>query len=342
METGIGRRSARRRVGSKSKLFGGFLVAALAVAAAAAPAQATAPGRNGRIAYSHFGKSFRLARIRTVRPDGGGVKTLTHARKKVYDFNPDWAPNGSNVVFDRETDISCGSRCIPGIYTVRRDGSHLTRLTPNDPNIFSEDPAYSPDGTRIAFDRTVGPRPFNIGIFIMDANGTHVTQVTHEGPSDPYQEGEVQWSPNGGRLVFQRARRSDGAIAVYTAKADGTDFHRLTPWWLDASHPDWSPNGGRIVLEDYTEGPPPGRSANVFTVRPDGSHLKKVTHNTGGTVQSNNPAWSPNGKALVFAKWRGCPDCVSDVFRMRANGTHIRQVTTSPVWDFRPDWGARR
>ena len=323
MATSITGRPARRRVGGKSKLIGGLLLAALTAGTVASPAQATAPGRNGRIAYSHFGKSFRFARIRTVRPNGGGVVTLTHARKKVDDFNPDWAPNGSKVVFDRDTDISCGSRCIPGIYTVNRDGSDLTRLTPNDRNIFSEDPAYSPDGTRIAFDRCDhcdGPGA-NAGIFVMDANGANVTQITSEGPSDPFQEGEVQWSPNGTHFVFHRVRRSDDAIAVFTAKVDGTDFHRLTPWRLDAEHADWSPHGGRIVLESYTEGAPRGRSANVLTVRPDGSDLKKLTRGKGGIVNSTDPAWSPNGRRIVFARTRGhCrdPRCGSDIYKMKA------------------------
>jgi len=271
------------------------------------------------------------------------VRTLTHARRKVFDRNPDWAPNGHKIVFDRETDISCGARCIPGIYTVRRDGSRLTRLTPNNRDIFSEDPAYSPDGTRIAFDRSTGPRPFKTGIYIMDANGGNVTQVTHQGPSPKFQPGRVQWSPAGTKLVFARTRLSDDLNAVYTAKPNGTDIQRLTPWRLDASQPDWSPRGGKIVFESYETGAPRGRSENVFTVRSDGSHLKRVTHNTGGVVESNNPGWSPNGKRIVFL--RGDPDGdppSADVYTMRPNGTHVRRVTHSARLEGRPDWGPRR
>ena len=225
---------------------------------------------------------------------------------------------------------------------MNRDGSNFTRLTPNNRDIFSEDPAYSPDGTRIAFDRTVGPKPFNIGIFVMDADGANATQVTHEGPSDPYQEGRMQWSPKGTHLVFGRQRRSDGLNAVYTAKVDGADLHRLTPWRLDATQPDWSPNGRRIVVESYETGAPRGRSENVFTVRPDGSHLKKLTHDKGGVVESNNPAWSPDGKRIAFL--RGDPDGdppTADLYTMRADGTHVRRVTRTPQVEGRPDWGAR-
>jgi Tol biopolymer transport system component len=305
------------------------------------PAGATAPGTNGRIAYSRFADAaFRSADIVSANPDGTGVVKLTNARRGVYEENPDWAPDGSKIVFQQDSDLSCGA-CISGIYTMNRDGSQLTRLTPDDREIYSADPAYSPDGTRIAFDRCIGcgGPDGNGGIFVMDADGTNVTQVTFDNSSTPFEEHEVQWSPDGTHFVFQRNRESDGSTAIFTAALDGSDFLRLTPWELDGEHADWSPDGSIIVFESHGNGAPSGVSTNVFTVRPDGSHLTDVTQDTGGAVNAANPAWSPDGKKIVFVQIPSGPLGYADIFTMNADGSDIRQVTMSTFWDFRPDWG---
>ena len=76
----VSQRPARPRAGRKPKLLRGFIVAALAVAAVPAAAQATAPGRNGRIAYPRYSKDGNRERIETVRPNGRGAMTLTDPR----------------------------------------------------------------------------------------------------------------------------------------------------------------------------------------------------------------------------------------------------------------------
>ncbi len=308
------------------------------------PASATAPGMNGRIAYSRFAGYH--AEIVSANPDGTGVVKLTNPRAQVYDLNPDWAPNGSKLVFQRDSDTGCGEACIQGIYTVNTDGTQLTRLTQNS-EIYSADPAYSPDGTRIAFDGCVGPivndSCTNQGIFVMTADGRNTEQVTFESPSSRFQDNEVQWSPDGAHFVFQRLRFSDGSIALYTVKMDGTDFHRVSPWQLDGEHADWSPDGRLIVFESYGNGAPTGVSTNVFTVYPDGSHLTNLTRNEGGAVNAANPAWSPDGTKIVFVQIPGSgPFGNADIFTMNADGSAIRQVTTSSLFDFRPDWGTAR
>ena len=316
-------------------------------AVAIAPAGATAPGTNGRIAYSRFADaSFHHADIVSANPDGTGVVKLTNEPSGTYDYNPDWSPNGTKVAFQRDSDsVNCGQACIQGIYTMNADGTQLRRLTPDDPGVYSADPSYSPDGTRIAFDRCIGPIVNDTctseGVFVMSADGRNTIQVTFENLASPFQDGEVQWSPDGRHFVFQRFRFSDASIAVFTVRIDGTDFHRLTPWQLDGAHADWSPDGQLIVFESYTDGAPLGVSTNVFTVRPDGSHLEQVTHNDGGAMNATNPAWSPDGKRIVFVQIPSGPLGYADIFTMNADGSDIRQVTKSTLFDFRPDWGSQ-
>jgi TolB protein len=305
-------------------------------------AQATAPGTNGRIAYSRYADVFfGHEDIVSSNPDGTGVVKLTNSRHGVYDENPDWAPNGSKVVFQQDSDLTCRA-CISGLYTMNADGTQITRLTPDDREIYSADPAYSPDGTQIAFDRCIGcggPDGHG-GIFVMDADGGNVTQVTFDDSSTPYEEHEVQWSPDGTHFVFQRNRESDGATAIFSATVDGTDFLQLSPWELDGEHADWSPDGSLIVFESYGGGAPVGVSTNVFTVRPDGTDLTQITQNEGGDVNAQNPAWAPDGTQIVFAQSPGTGRYGwTDIYTMKADGSDIRQVTSTVLFEKRPDWG---
>jgi Tol biopolymer transport system component len=178
------------------------------------------------------------------------------------------------------------------------------------------------------------------GIYIMNADGTHPVQVTQ---NDALGENEEpQWSPDGTKLVFQIASDTDGD-AVFTVNVDGTGQRQLTPYSMRAAHADWSPDGRLILFEDFTDGPPPGQSTNVFTIHPDGTQLTQITHNDGGAVNATNPAWSPDGKRIVFAQTPGSgPFGFSRIYTMNADGSDVRPMTSSTFWDFRPDWGSGR
>ncbi len=78
-----------------------------------------------------------------------------------------------------------------------------------------------------------------------------------------------------------------------------------------------------IVFSSYGE-PHAGRSSNVFTVRPDGTHLRQLTHYRGGTVHAFTGSFSPDGRSITF---KASPTGGYEVYVMRANGTHVRQLT---------------
>lgn len=122
--------------------------------------------------------------------------------------------------------------------------------------------------------------------------------------------------------------------------ADGSNQRRITRWSLrGGDHPDWSPDGKRIVFHSNQEGPE-NVSGNIYTVRPNGTGLRQLTHARGGAVQYLSSSFSPNGKWITFAKKPGSGKNGNvDVFVMRANGTGLRNVTHSAIWDSAPDWG---
>ena len=137
-------------------------------------------------------------------------------------------------------------------------------------------PAFSPSGERLAFER-----PADGGIFVVAVEGGKSLRVTAGGATGGARDTAATWSPDGARLAFTRVRAAHEA-AIFVVRADGSGLRRLTPWSLDASAASWSPDGAKLVFESYST-PHPGKSANLFTIRPDGRAMTQITHSAAET-----------------------------------------------------------
>ena len=165
-----------------------------------------------------------------INSDGTGERRLT--THPAQDRNPAFSPDGKKIIFqsDRNEEMP-GSNDNWEIYTINLDGGELTRLTHHP--AADSDPAYSPDGTRIAF---VSNRDFNPEIYVMDADGGNVIRLTHNLGDDNH----PAFSPDGKQLVFH-SNRDRGSQELYLINVDGTGEKRLTTnlWY------DWFPVWGR-------------------------------------------------------------------------------------------------
>jgi TolB protein len=118
------------------------------------------------------------------------------------------------------------------------------------------------------------------------------------------------------------------------ANADGSKVHRVTPWRLNAGdNSDWVPNGSRILVRSHVDD---GEQSQYYTVRPDGSDIRQLTHFPTGTPVLSG-SYSPDGRQIAFA--RGDAQGRADIWLMNADGTQAKPVLQQPPWDSAPDWG---
>ena len=213
------------------------------------------------------------------------------------------------------------------IFGMNADGSAQGRVTDErgDPSTaegleFQTDPAWSPDGARIAF---ASAREGSFDIYVMSADGTGTTRLTSAAAND---QGPT-WSPDGRRLAFSRS--ADGGH-VWVMNADGTGARRLTDELAEEGEPAWSPDGHWLA---YTRRASGSDFREIWVARPDGSGRRNVTKLQ---AKSYAPAWSPDSKRLAFsADWDGVR---YDIYTIGLDGEDLRRPVRSPADAFEPAW----
>jgi TolB protein len=203
-------------------------------------------------------------------------------------------------------------------------------------------PAWSPDGSKLAFQYSLVDRAFvgslnvKAGIWMVNADGTGLHQVTQRTPGSSWDFGP-QWSPDGSKLVFYRVDFKAKADAVFTVDIDGTGLFQVTPWALGAGDgPDWSPDGQWLLFR----GEPKDGSSNVYKARPDGTELTNLTNELPSGYHYLSSSFSPDGTMITTSRTPGTgPERAADVYVMRADGSGLRPVTKTRLWDSGADWG---
>jgi Tol biopolymer transport system component len=290
----------------------GSILAVAIAALVSGAAHATVPGRNGLIVYqSRVGRHIQLF---TVRPDGSRVHQLTRFRDSDA-LNAAWSPDGWRIVFQRDFSNHVG------IYTIGFDGRKLTAVTTRG---LQGGPAYSPDGRLIVFDRTLSS---DDSLWVMAADGTHLRRLTRNSAARENEcrcDGSPVFSPDGRQVAFVRTI-TDLKKAAFVINADGTGLHQVTPWSFGVSDKlDWSPDGSKILISS-PQVERANSASNIYTVRPDGTGLRQLTHERRSGVHDLADGFSPDGRWVIFA--RTVYDGAYQVYVMNANGTGVKQLT---------------
>jgi Tol biopolymer transport system component len=192
---------------------------------------------------------------------------------RLYGANsPTWSPAGLELAFQAATQSPREGVGISAFSLVSR---RLREITPPRRNRIDDDPAWSPDGTTIAFVRFVR-EPV---IYLVGAYGGRARWLTRgESPS---------WASDGGRLVFAFG---DG---IYTIKPSGRGRTRIArvPGTRGADlQPRWSPDGRKILFTTT----PLGRRPGIWVMDVDGSDRRRVISvRTDGRSNLYGANWQP-------------------------------------------------
>ncbi len=233
-----------------------------------------------------------------INVDGTAVAQLTTSLGS--DLWPAWNPGGTRLAFQSYRTLTPGGGLPQSdIFVINVDGTGETQLTADTTN--EAQPAWSPDGTKIAF---VTDRDGNNEVYVMDADGQNVRRLTNNAAADE----QPAWSPSGARIAFVSDRT--GNPDIFVMDSTGANPVQLTNNPAVDVGPAWSPDSLKIAFHSDR----PGKFA-LFIMNADG---------TG--------QWSPDGTHLVF-------DTDGELWVIRPDGSEPRQVTHSKyVQDFMARW----
>ena len=221
----------------------------------------------------------RGVRLVMLNADGTETTVLPNAGRAWFG-GASLSPDGSQVAFARD-----------GIYVIDTDGGrpHLLQKAGRRQwyaghgwlRTSLEDPAFSPDGSKIAY--IDGMSDWGNGLRVMDADGSNVRVLLDsngelsDGISIPYCAGAPAWSPDGSRLAFC------GPGGIWVVGADGSGLKKVIP---NGEKPSWSPDGSRIAYQVR------GRTSlgPLRIADADGGNVQKFTWGNSGPWNPLEPA----------------------------------------------------
>jgi len=268
------------------------------------------------------------------------------------------APAGRPTIVFTSFNYPTASKLVFDIDVMDSLGGHVRNVTRDSAR--DDDPAWSPDGSKIIFssagrdatgawhlflmrDDGSGLTPLTPGtgsewgpdwspdgakiafisssrLSVMNADGTGVTQLL----TDTAFEDHPSWSPDG-RIVFFSNRGGH----LFVINANGSGLTLIGDTTATDETPSWSPDGRRIAFSSNRD----TRAFQIWTMNPDGSSRVRLTSDSGG---NGYPAWSPDGSKIVFVSYR---DSSSEIYVMNANGSGQTRLTHIPTTSkVKPQW----
>jgi TolB protein len=232
-----------------------------------------------------------------VNVDGSGLQQISSSFVALGE--PAWSPDASKIAFVRGYDTTAGgfaniTGCGSEIYVIDLASGLETNLTQGAGGV---DPAWSPDGTHIAFSSF---RDDNYEIYTMASDGSDVRRLTYTG----WAEAEPAWSPDGSRIAYTAhlaqsmldcgfmstglsGISNEGQTSVYVMTTDGANQNKLA-LTNGGVEPTWSPDSARLALVINAK-----VGWQIYVTDLNGTSLARLTWDS---TQKSSPSWSRTGK----------------------------------------------
>jgi Tol biopolymer transport system component/imidazolonepropionase-like amidohydrolase len=222
--------------------------------------------------------------------EGGDAEALTDGLGD--DRLPDWAPDGSRILFQSFRNGSWD------LWTISPDGSGLEPLTrsPYD----DREPVWSPDGRRIAF---ASDRSDNYDLWILSTSDGQLNRITQDAADDTM----PCWSPDGLSLAFISERGDEGETELWKIDIESGRESKVAEFGGKAASPSWSRDGTRIAIRLVHYLPltlmgsrfDEGMTSELILVPVDGSETMRLP--AGDDVFPFRPAWTEEGEIVYSA-----------------------------------------
>ena len=268
----------------------------------------SADGRRLAFKTAQFGSN----QLAVINADGSGETLLTRTFR-FSEGQPAWSPDGTKLLYRRTPENPLVQNADTWVLDVANSATDPTQPVTQPVLLRTGDeryPSYSPDGTQIAFrgDLDLAEPSGDEEIYVMNADGTNVRQLTSNGDFDS----APAWSPDGTKIAFEKAAAGTfvpGVPAepgkeaeekdIYVMRADGTHVRRLTDSPGLDEGPVWSPDATKIAFSSDRDG-----QQEIYVMDADGSNPRRLTDNP---ARDESPDW----QALPF-DGRGHRACGDD------------------------------